>query len=308
MMFRLLPLWILIVSINAVAAGVGDTPDKFEYQDRNLTFEITRAGYVTASYGSRIDGRVISLVVIRGDKNDLVVDPDAPPYALDIKIADNEDFTIAAQSGSGHFIDQSWGKRLGKIPPSLANRTRDVSELGFFADALRNQVKPRLDKSKLSEWAWIVDEMVQFLEYVDEQSKMSPVRGSTTPEAAVTAATTYNNVVTIKTKKAFDIVFEHSSLASNLYTTGGKFLYSVITCNHGTCANSSAMSTKCSKTFSQSTLDAYASDLLCDLYGWPYLVHVCNNDTRAQYRSIKNRSKGTWSSCSSPLLYAPSCE
>lgn len=307
-MFRLIMLCILFVSLNAVAGSPGDIQDKFEYRNKVIKFEITRAGHVTAFYTSRIDGRVISLSVIRGEKNDLAVDPDAPLYALDIKISDNDDFTIAAQSGAGHFVDQSWGKKLGKVPPSLEKRAQDVSELGFFAVALRDQVKPKLERSALSEWAWIVDEMIQLLEYVDMQSKMSPAFGSNVPEAAITAATTYRNIVTIKKKKAFDIVFEHSSLSSNVYTSSGKFLYSIITCNHGACASSSSMRTKCSKTFTQSKLDAYASDLLCDLYGWPYPVHVCNNDTRAQYRSIKNRSKGTWSSCSSPLLYAPSCE
>lgn len=149
----------------------------------------------------------------------------------------------------------------------------------------------------------MVDDVVGLMDYVDSQSKLSPEAGD-----ASAATTTYNNVVTIKKKTAFNIVFEHSSLSYSLYKTSGQLLYTVVTCNHGSCASSSSMSTKCSKTFSQTTVDAYASDLLCDFYGSVYPAHVCNNDTRAEYLSIKNRKRGTWSSCTTPRLYAPACD
>jgi len=299
-----LPLLSVSLFLNALAAGGAEKPEKFRYQGEGITFELTAAGHATASYLGPRNQRRVNVVVIRGEQNDLRVDPAASPYALDIKISDSDDFTIAAQSGSGHFVDQSWGRETTAVPLSLEKHQRDVAELSSFANSLQEQVKPRLGKSTFSQWLWVVDEIVDLLRYTDDQSKISPSIDDYDPKAAAA----YRIVVAIKKKVAFGVVFEHSSLSSSTYKSTGQFLYSIITCNHGTCASSSTMSTKCSATFTQSTLDGYASDLLCDFYGWPYLVHVCNNDTRAEYLSIKNRSRGTWSSCSTPRLYAPPCD
>ena len=284
-----------------------ETSDSFKYNGEKLIFEITKAGHITASFRATPNARNINLQVIRGEKNDLRADPDAPAYALDIRISDNEDASIASQTGTGSFVDKSWAKKTAKQPMSLKNRSADISGLILFANELEQQVKPLLSTSNLSEWTWIIDETVQLMKFTDKESKRKFV---TTKQSRAATSTTYKRVVTIKKKPAFGVTwFDHSSISTSLYQTStGKLLSTLVTCNHGTCASSSAMNTHCSKTFYQQYVDSYASDLLCDLYGYKYGQHVCNNDTRAEYLSIKNKSKGTWSSCSTPKLYAPSCD
>lgn len=284
-----------------------DKPEVFKYRDKTVAFEITAAGHASASYFGAPDQRIIKVVVVRGEKNDLRIDPAAPPYALDIRISDNENIALAAQSGTGHFVDQVWGQEMSEVPLMLDDETRerDVAELTYFAKALQEKVRLKLGESKLSRWAWVLDDMVSLMEYVEAQSKLGPVPSDITSKATAT----YTNKVTIKKKKAFNIIYEHSALSYSLYKSNGSLLYTIVTCNHGDCASKSSMSTKCSKTFTQSTLDAWASDYQCDLYGYWYIAqHMCNNDTRAQYLSIKNRSKGSWGSCSKVTLYAPSCD
>ena len=277
----------------------------FKYRDEMVTFEITAAGHAKASYLGAPDQRVINAVVIRGERNDLRADPEAPPYALDIRISDNEDVMLAAKSGTGHLVDHIWNKELSTAPLVIDDQQReqDFAELTYFATALREQIKPRLEKSKLSRWAWIIDELANLMDYTQAQSKLALQRDDSSSKA------TYTNRVTIKKKRAYNVTyFDHSALSYTLYKSDGRAAYTIVTCNHGTCADSSNMNLHCSKTFTQSTVDAWASDLLCDLYGWPPGVHVCNNDTRAEYLSIKNKKRGTWSSCSTPRLYAPPCD
>lgn len=282
-------------------------PEVFKYRDKAVSFEITAAGHATASFFGTPNQRSINVAVIRGERNDLRIDPEAPPYALDIRIADNENNVLAAQSGTGHFVDQSWRQELSMAPLAIDDekREQDDTELVYFAEALQEKVKPRLGKSKLSRWSWVVDELVSLMNYTEAQSALAPVLGDEDTKASAT----YSNVVTIKKKKAFDVVFEHSALSYSLYNSKGTRLSTIVTCNHGACASASSMSTKCSKTFKQSTVDMWASDLLCDLYGYRYPTqHMCNSDTRAEYLSIKNRSRGSWGSCSSIRLYAPDCD
>ncbi|MEA2600916.1 MAG: hypothetical protein QOF89_1908 [Acidobacteriota bacterium] len=279
----------------------------FKYRDKAVTFEITAAGNATASYFGAPNQRIINVVVIRGEQNDLRVDPEAPPYALDIRIADNENIVLTAQSGTGHFVDKAWGQELSAVPQLIDDerRERDIAELTYFANALREKVKPRLGKSELLRWAWVIDELVSLMDYTEAQRELAPVLDDDSPKATAT----YSNVVTIKKKTAFNIVFEHSALSYSLYKSNGSSLYTIVTCNHGACASASSMSTKCSKTFTQSTVDGWASDLLCDLFVFNYpWGHACNNDTRAEYLSIKNRSRGSWGSCSGIKLYAPACD
>jgi hypothetical protein len=286
-----------------------DKADVFKYRDRTLAFEITAAGHATVSYRSATSQRAINVVVFRGEQNDLQADPEAPPYALDIRVADNENVVLVAQSGTGHLVNQAWGQELAGVPLVVddKNREQDNAELAYFANALQEKVKPRLSKSKLSRWAWVVDETASLLNYAETQSALTSVLEEDTSKTT----TTYSNVVTIRKKPAINQkYFDHSSLSSTLKKSNGTTLYTIVTCNHGACADSSTMNLHCSKTFTQSTVDAWASDLLCDFFGWlPYgVVHVCNNDTRAEYLSIKNQARGSWNSCWLIRPYAPPCD
>lgn len=283
-------------------------PETFSFKNGTLSLEMTMAGHVSAFYNNKANGRHLDLVVIRGEANNLDLDPDAPPYVIDIRVSDQDGFPIVAQRGSDHFLDPVWKKSLEKIGEAYIvpeQRFQDVGDLASFANDLRNQVQPALDKSEMSEWSWIIDNTADLMEYVVEQSDNPPSSSEATERAA---STTYKNVVTINKKKAFGIAFEHSALSYSLYSSTGKFLYSIVTCNHGACASSSSMSFKCSKIFTQSTVTAFASDLLCDFYGSPYSLHTCNSDTKAEYLSIKNQARGTHGACYTPLLYAPSCD
>lgn len=287
---------------------VTDAEDGFSYSSETLNYKMTPAGHVDADYTSQ-NGRHINLQVIVGAENDLRIYPDAPPYSLDIRISDKEGAGIAVQRGGDAFIDKSWIEKIEKTPSSLQERSQDVKELDGFANELLNQVKPELEVSSLNEFAWIIDEVVQNMRATTNASKKRVFF-----EKATSAP--FSEIVKIRKQPLYGIIVggvrlaEHSSLSRDAYKNG-VFVSHFASCNHGACADSTTMSTKCSKTFSNRTAISTVRDQLCDFYGGIYVItgHVCNNDTRAEYLSIKNRTMGKWSSCNWPLyVYATTCE
>lgn len=293
------------LALGASAQEFANPSTSFQHAEGELSFEMTASGNTTSTFSSAATGRILTLVAIPGEKNDLSNDPEAPPRALDIKIADQAGSSLAVQSGTGHLADKTW-KLESELPPeSVETRTQDLADLASFADALERDVTPGIEASDLAEWSWVVDQLVSLMRYID--AERTPTDRELEAIAAAPTAT-YTNVVRIR-KKPTLIIAEHSSLSSSLYTSSGSLLHTLVTCNHGACATASSMSTKCTKTFTQSTVNLWASDLLCDFYGWPYGTHhLCHNDTRVQYLSIKNRQTGHYNGCVSPRVTTPSCD
>lgn len=159
---------------------------------------------------------------------------------------------------------------------------------------------------------WEIKEVIKLLvsvinENIFDEAKDFSTENQTQGKMSI-ASSSYTHEVAIRRKRAFGVVFEHSAIRLRIYQTGSNLVAQYSTCNHGTCATDSSMSTKCIRTLFKPDLTFYLWDLMCDYWGYPYGSHLCNGDTYQEYLSIKNSQSIDWGVCGTARLYAPNCD
>lgn len=262
------------------------------------------------------DGRVLFFEAIRGKPNPKG-DPTAPPYSVDVRIRDANKIAFLLSVGGNRPANPQWiedQKATEGIFVDDNDRMLDFMLVPDLAKALRNY-----------QWTHknVLPELRQLIELagsvnVDDlfDSDSNPMQGGVQPNSVF--ATKYKHKVYIR-KKPLDNypILEHSALRFRIYTMGGtlKYEYNTCTCNHGTCANDSHMSTKCDNSWTRDNLKMYIWDKMCDAYNskcnLPILTyHSCNDDTQLQYYATKNQgfsSGAAGNICGYPAPWAPSC-
>lgn len=278
-----------------------------------LTLSIGPNGTVVGSYTE--SERVIYIEALRGEKN-TEDEQGLLPYALDIRILDENKIPFLIQNNG---VNQDAGGDVDWASVQ-ENPDEDVRQkaIEMLPNAIRHMRAALADEThentailNLSdENRW---EIVAILDLMRSVTEDLPKRGfressSAREKTMSTSYQQYRYEVTIKRKQIVNgYTPEHSALLVNFYNnTSGKYLGQFQSCNHGTCAGSSAMSNRCSKTFT-SDKSIGIVDKVCDTFT-PYGVHVCHDDTRIQYLAFRNGYYGSYSECYTPMLTTPNCD
>lgn len=283
-----------------------------ESDQPKLTLSIEPDGAVSGSYTE--NGHTISIEALRGEEN-IGDDPDMLPYALDIRILDEDKIPFLVQnSGVSQGLGDTEWTSVRENPDDvvrqqamnlLPNAVRHV-RAALAGEARENVVIQNLTDGNRWEVFAILDLMRSMAEDLSrEVLKKKP----STERSIMTTSYKYEYDVRVM-KKPFITSYtsEHSALLVKYYNSKGEYIGTLRSCNHGTCADSSSMSKYCSRRFlSNSLLNLY--DKVCDQFT-SYGVHTCNSDTRVQYLAYKYGYWGYngYNDCFSPRLKAPSCD
>lgn len=289
----------------------------------------TADGVITGSYTA--GGRTIYFEAIRGEAN-VTNDPDAPPYGMDIRVMDGNHTSFLMQSANSTPLSNSWandGTEDNAFGIDPAQRLGAFRMLPVAARALKNYLKQskgtmsNLDQSDLLQLIALL-ESVRADTLYDSESALEPE----TAGEALTATYTHKTYIFRKDAWFNGSPGDHSAVLLRIYSSGGSLVRQWRSCNHGTCADQSPpMYAKCFRSFLKGNTSIPTPDRACDQFRspyvvrttWPYTIyasgHVCNNDTRQQYLSIKGSSNINWGICSfNPVtlgvLYrrAPDCD
>ena len=275
-----------------------------------LHVENSQAGIVTGSFSAGTE--TIYFEVVRGGPNDSA-DADAPPYGLDIRIMDRDHTPFVLRTNGTTPMKAAWyGDTLQaeSQPIDVEARQRAFALFPRAARALRAYTTEHPDSQP--EIAGLIELLTFFtVEELHDIDGVPERPGIAQPQAA--APTQYSHKATIRKKRSNINLpwreYEHSAVLLQIYKPGGALLTSWETSNHGTAATSSLMSSKCSKTFTKTHISFNVWDIMCESYGsvWP-ATHLCNNDTRQEYLSIKYSSTKNWGVCWGYMKYAPDCD
>jgi hypothetical protein len=271
-----------------------------------LRVSISDDGHVTGSFTK--GKSTLYFEAIRGEAIDSA-EPDAAPFTLDINVQDDSHTPFLIQGHGPTPATKAYYENLvtsQATPVDEGVRRRAFALLPAAVVALTDYT----EEHDLN--AWEIRQIIALMNSVtlSDIEDADTEASSSSSRIAPSAIATYKHVVTIKRKAAFDIKWEleHSALLLAIYNSKGSLLSQTSTCNHGACATSSSMTTKCTSTFLKPYLTIYAWDLMCDGFGYWYGGHTCNTDTRQEYLSIKGSSSQNWGICSVKYLYAPSCD
>ena len=271
-------------------------------------------GTVTGSYTE--NEHAIYIEALRGEKN-AEEDPSILPYALDIRILDEDKIPFLVQNNgvSQGFGDIEWASVL-ENPDDFArqhaiqmlpNAIRYV-RAALAGEVPENAVIQNLTDENRWEILAVLDLMRSMAEDIPERAFR---KKSSAERLAMAASYTYEYEVSIRKKKVEGLWYtEHSALRVRYYNNTGERFAQYSSCNHGTCADNGVMSTKCSKRFKHNSMIGLVNEV-CDTFtSYKYKVHTCHDDTAVQYRTFK---EGGWRTglsveCYAPMLSVPNCE
>lgn len=295
----------VFLAILIVFAGNAVAKEKTGKQ--TLKIKIASNGFLMGSFAK--DGRIIYFEVVRGEENPKG-DPDAPKFAVDVRIMDANRLVFIGQIGGHGLFDSGWKEEyqaLSSFPINTNERMLDFKLLPDMVRALKEYSKShknnQLEIKTLINMATIKDsELVDHEFNAEEEWKQLS-------SLAVTSGRIYKHRIAICKKKVWDgYSYEHSAVKLEISEySSGKVLLRFYTTNHGT--SSKDMSEKCSSSLLRYDTKVYIWDNACDCLGFPYnpRVHVCNNDTKQEFQSQYNGSTRHWGYCVPWLLYAPNC-
>jgi hypothetical protein len=276
-----------------------------------LNVTTNETGIVAGSFSAGTE--MIYFEVLRGEPNDSA-DADAPPYGLDIRIMDRDRTPFVVQTAGTAPLSPTWfadSLKAESLPIDIEGRQRAFTLFPRAARALRAYIN---DHPHLQAELGALVEVLEYYTLEDLQDiESAPDEPAHQITTHATAQAKYTHKVTIKKKRSNINLprreYEHSALILQIYKQGGALLSSFHTSNHGTPATSSLMSTKCSKNFTKTNVSFNMWDIMCESYRsvWP-VSHLCNDDTRQQYLSIKNSSSQNWGVCFGFRKYAPDCD
>lgn len=279
-----------------------------------LVITIQPDGTLNGSYTK--DEYSIFFEAFRGEENSTEDDTDIQPYALDIRVLDNnKNPFLVKNSGVADDIDwldiENTGEDREKAMAMLPGAIGELKEIYInFGSNEENtdQITGVSEDNKWELWA-----LIELMRSAVEDISSNITEGEKYPQI-MDKKKSYRlkmNVAIMRKSVVSSLFAEHSALLVKVYNSKNKRIGTLVSCNHGTCAdNSKKMSKKCSKNFYDYL--PQITDLICDKYGIPYSLtkyfHVCNNDTKVQYSYFKNKGFPNYSYCLSRLRYAPDCD
>jgi hypothetical protein len=252
-------------------------------------------------------GYTIYFEAVRGDANPSD-DFDAPAYGMDIRVMDWNHKPFLMQSATSTPLLSSWaddGTKDNVFSLDLSERLRAFIMLPAAAKALkvyaRNENAPDVERSDL-------EQVIALLESVRSSDLQDADKTRVASMRSHAATTTYTHKAFVMRKTAFfksnPFEWEHSALLLRIYSSGGTLVKQQSYSNHGTPATDPSMQSKCFGSFVKANANVYTTDRACDQFGSLYVTnrylvgHVCNNDTRQQYLSVKGSSNTNWGICS----------
>jgi len=283
---------LMAISADVSAAGL---------EKSGLKINVLAKGKISGSFTK--GGRTIYFEAIRGEKNPRS-DPDAPKYAIDVRIMDSNRITFVGQIGGHGLVDLEWKdeyQKFSDIPVNAEERAQDFLILPDLAKALKAYSR------RHNGYKWELKTLISQAT-ISESDLMDQEDAEREQIVAAAVARIYKHRIAICKKKVYNVVnFEHSAVRLKIYDySSGKLLLDFSTSNHGTSAKD--MSEKCSSTLLKYDTNVYIWDQACDCLGFPFrLTHVCNNDTKQEFLSQYNGGTRHWGYCTPQMLYAPNC-
>lgn len=271
------------------------------------------------------------------------------PYESDEVIRNRQNYPISVSlGGDSTLIEELRNPETGMIDPGIPGPTDAVDQLADVELGILMVQSLRNNPDISTEWRWelrsldntvnglkesILDGIEGNLPKPEQSSEIStPITrtdGSTVRSAVGGSvqpfASTYTHWTTIRSGSCCWSWGQHSAVWFKSFE-GATFVYQLILSNHGRKANDSSLSNSsgCPKSWgprSNITLNFvpyYATDTFgtgdaggCSTsYGITSGTHVCNDDSFAEYRNIKNNGVSSWVTCSDSTLRttAPACD
>ena len=271
-------------------------------------------GTVTGSYTE--NEHAIYIEALRGEKN-AEEDPSILPYALDIRILDEDKIPFLVQNNgvSQGFGDIEWASVL-ENPDDFARQHAIQmlpNAIRYVRAALAGEVPENaVIQNFTDENRWEILAVLDLMRSMAEDLSTRVFGEKLSAERSITATSyTYEYEVAVRKKKVEGLWYaEHSALRVRYYNNTGERFAQYSSCNHGTCADNGVMSTKCSKRFKHNAMIGLVNEV-CDTFtSYKYKVHTCHDDTAVQYRTFK---EGGWRTglsveCYAPMLSVPNCE
>lgn len=324
-------LWLGLVVILAftssiVGQTVGQKTKPSESRAARPRLEVTSSGPGMVSGSFATGGYTIYFEAVRGDANP-PDDFDAPAYGMDIRVMDWNHIPFLMQSATSTPLLSSWaddGTKDNVVSLDLSERRRAFIMLPAAARALK--VYARNDNAMSEVERSDLEQVVALLESVRPRDLQDADNTRVASKRSHAATTTYTHKAFVMRKTAFfksnPFEWEHSALLLRIYSSGGTLVKQQSYSNHGTPATDSSMKSKCFGSFVKPNANVYTMDRACDQFGSLYTTssrvlvgHVCNNDTRQQYLSVKGSSNMNWGICkfgiAAILAYytnAPDCD
>lgn len=219
--------------------------------------------------------------------------PDVPTHEVDVRFTDENGAPFLMQIGGHQPMDPQWWADLNEIPP-VGDR-----------EALLELVPAAADEAKRRGSPEVVLQALEGARSAASQFDPEPPELIDRGDAAPPPAASYTQKLYRKKKAAWNLssstLGEHSAVYVYVYSSSGALVSSYYTCNHGTCANSSSMSTY--KSGSYTTSGIVANYLCSTSWGLTSGTHTCNDDTLMQYYVLfYNTTSPTSSTCSDSSL------
>jgi hypothetical protein len=252
---------------------------------------------------------------------ELAANPDLPSYQVDARVLDSNGQPFHMQMGGDAFIEASW--TTPKVEGfDEAERDKDFQMTRDAVPALRAlKVPAGLNQLRLSAM-----EIGNTLDEAADKSDSDPGEAPSTEARAALAVAPCVVCAGPRSVAKWDfqvrrhpvaLVGDHSAVLLRGWSSATKIVYTAVSCNHGACANSSSMTTKCTMAGFKVDDGTHSRFFYSDGCSTPYNVlsirghHNCNDDSELQGRAIwQDRGQSTTGgNCSSlaPHVKAPGC-
>jgi hypothetical protein len=263
--------------------------------EQGLTIYKAQDGELCGSY--RSGNNSIHFQTIRGENlvhGENTIDPDAPEYVVSARILDQAGNPIAVAVGDTSDVRIfDWLEQVA----GLDEYNSDIEISFSLAQEAFGILSDNLDINYFKEEVIILKRrsLTAVPSDKDDGEMLTQKRSSSS----------WRYWIRITRKDAFrnGVPADHSAVIVNVRKPNGRIL-NYVTCNHGTCADSSSMNFKCQKVVYTRSQRPF-SILPCEAVT-SYPRHVCNDDTIVQYNMIV-RGNSSLSTCYAPNFWAPSC-
>lgn len=259
-------------------------------------------------------GHVIKFEVVRGNENPILArlfEPDAPSHSIDFRLCDDRGWCFVNKAGGHSLTNPDWIKEDANAIPDDEQALKNA--------AARWALHHDLGLLDQKEFEGLGEEYQSFSDGTNEPPEMwyrpNPPPTSTTQSmlneetpqkgvlslAIATAAGTYTQRIELKRKDAVTPLTDHTATYTRVYSAAGSIVNSLITCNHGTCADDSVMTLLCYRVYTSRPLSipmkvkcndaaaipgaahVYGGTGCCTtVYGLTTGTHVCNDDAHLQ--------------------------
>ena len=228
---------------------------------------------------------------------ELAENPDLPSYEVDAQISDGAGRPFHQRMAGDHFIDPGWSEPQVE-DFDLAGRLQDIQLMRHAVPALRALPLPAgLEQLRLA-----AIDIGSGVEATPEKPDMPAVDGEDAAPGALrlkqtvvqgpSSVSQWDFIVRKKSVSIFGIsLAEHSAVHLRGWS-GSSVVFNSESCNHGTCAMSSAMRTHCVMPGFRPDDGTHSRFFYVDGCTTPYAWnsgpghHNCNDDTELQGRAI----------------------